>query len=82
MTLPTAKVNFTAEEYDAYVRAKLAEEADMLALDERYEEGIEKGRKEEKIILAKSFLKAGASLEITSNATGFSIAELEKLRLE
>lgn len=37
------RFNFTPEEYDVYIRSRLAEEADMIALDEGYEEGFQKG---------------------------------------
>jgi predicted transposase/invertase (TIGR01784 family) len=72
------RFNYTTEEYDAYIRARLAEEADMLALDERYEEGMEK----QKRLLAKKFLAANVPLEVVSEATGLSKLELEKLQDE
>lgn len=39
-------------------------------------------KEEEKIAIAKNFLKKGVSLDIVSESTGLSVEELEKLEKE
>lgn len=50
--------------------------------DNGYEIGITKGKEEEKIAIAKNFLKKGVSLDIVSESTGLSVEELEELEKE
>ena len=44
-----------------------------------YDDGKVEGKKEEKIAIAKNFLKDGIPIEVVSKNTGLSIEELEKL---
>ena len=46
---------------------------------EGIEEGISQGRKEEKISIAKNFLKDGLPIEMISKNTGLNIEELKNL---
>ena len=47
-----------------------------------YEIGITKGKEEEKIAIAKNFLKNGISIDLVSESTGLSVEELEELKKE
>ena len=47
-----------------------------------YEIGITKGKEEEKIAIAKKFLKNGVSPDIVSESTGLSVEELKELEKE
>ena len=47
--------------------------------DDGKAEGLEEGKKEEKISFAKNLLKDGMSIESVSKNTGLSIEELQKL---
>ena len=47
-----------------------------------YEIGITKGKEDEKIAIAKNFLKNGVSPDIVSESTGLSVEELEELEKE
>jgi predicted transposase/invertase (TIGR01784 family) len=53
-----------------------------LAKEEGIKEGLERGKFEEKIQIAKNFLKEGIDVDIISKATGLSQEELEKLSLD
>jgi predicted transposase/invertase (TIGR01784 family) len=75
------------EEYDLYVRTKLQEDADDIALSNAFTEGVEKGvekgreegREEEKIEIAKNLLLQAIDIRTISIATGLSKEEIEKL---
>jgi len=65
------------------MRAKARhEEASRLYQAEKrgIEKGIEKGREEEKLTIARNMLKLNLSLEAISRATGLSIDKLNKLK--
>ena len=49
------------------------------AIDEAREEGLEKGRYEERLELVRKMLSKGLSLEVVSDVTGLSVEELESL---
>ncbi|HIS38597.1 MAG TPA: hypothetical protein IAB45_03705 [Candidatus Onthousia faecavium] len=49
------------------------------AHDDGVEEGLKQGRKEEKISIAKNFLKDGLPIEMISKNTGLNIEELKNL---
>ena len=70
--------------YDAEeMQRKLVNSARLDGYDAGYDNGIikgkEEGAKEEKIVIAKNFIKDGIPLEIVSKNTGLSIEELNKL---
>ena len=67
---------------DEETKELLAKWSDYIAENKGYEEGIEDGRKEEKIQIAKKMLKKGNSIEDICDITGLSIEEIEKLRKE
>ena len=50
-----------------------------LMLKREREEGIEEGRREEQIAIARSFKNAGIDIKIISENTGLSVEEINKL---
>ncbi|WP_245207464.1 hypothetical protein [Rickettsia fournieri] len=68
--------NLTAEEYDAYIRAKLMEDAEEIALDEQ----CEKGKAEISIEIAKNLLLKDIDVNIIADSTGLTIEEIEELK--
>ncbi|MDU8909395.1 transposase, partial [Wolbachia endosymbiont of Drosophila bocqueti] len=66
------------------VLAQKLDDATEKGREEGKEEGIqighEKGRKAEKIEVAKNSLKAGVSIDVIAQITGLSIDEIQKLR--
>ncbi|WP_341793296.1 MULTISPECIES: Rpn family recombination-promoting nuclease/putative transposase [unclassified Rickettsia] len=76
--------NLTPEEYDAYIRAKLLEDAEEIALAEHFEkgveEGIEKGIAEEKIRIVKNLLVKNIDINTISEITGLSVEEIKELK--
>ena len=63
-------------------RIRIQENYDMTmetAIDEAREEGLEKGRYEERLELVRKMLSKGLSLEVVSDVTGLSVEELETL---
>ena len=63
-------------------RIRIQEHYDMTmetAIDEAREEGLEKGRYEERLELVRKMLSKGLSLEVVSDVTGLSVEELESL---
>ena len=67
---------------DEETKELLAKWSDYIAENKGYEEGIEDGRKEEKIQIAKKMLKKGNSIEDIYDITGLSKEEIEELREE
>ena len=61
------------------VRRKEINSARLDGYDDGYENGIIKGKEEEKIAIAKNFLKDGIPIEVVSRNTGLSKEELENL---
>ena len=61
------------------MRRKEINSARLDGYDDGFENGITKGKEEEKIEIAKNLIKKGVSFEIVSESTGLSIGELEKL---
>ena len=68
--------NLTPEEYDAYIRAKLMEDAEEIALEEKFE----KGKAEEKIIIAKKMLIKQRPIVEIHEITELPIERIEKLK--
>jgi predicted transposase/invertase (TIGR01784 family) len=66
----------TTEEYDLYIRTKLLEDAEEIALAKNFADG----REEEKITIAKKMLAKGKSIDEISEFTELSIEEIEKLK--
>ena len=63
-------------------RIRIQENYDMTmetAIDEAREEGLERGRHEERLELIRKMLSKGLSLEVVSDVTGLSLEELEVL---
>ena len=70
---------FSKEKYDIY-QADMRSERDIAYFSNvRYEEGLEKGREEEKLNLAKSFKALGVSIEQIAKATGLPEDTIIKL---
>jgi predicted transposase/invertase (TIGR01784 family) len=73
---------WNASEHDAYIRAKLAMEAEEIKVEE-YLEKIEqaelKGKTDERIVIAKKMLSRGKNAEEVAELTGLSLEEISKL---
>ncbi|WP_338481613.1 MULTISPECIES: Rpn family recombination-promoting nuclease/putative transposase [unclassified Wolbachia] len=76
--------NWSKEERLAYDQAKKRTDDYLSSLEEKLHEGIqighEKGRKAEKIEVAKNLLKAGVSIDIITQTTGLSVDYIEKIQ--
>lgn len=74
----------TEAEYDLYIRTKLYEDAEEIALVENFTKGIEQGKAEgkaeERIELAKKMLARGKSTDEIIDFTELSIEEITKLK--
>ncbi|WP_304354123.1 Rpn family recombination-promoting nuclease/putative transposase [Brachyspira innocens] len=57
----------------------MLEEERRLGIEEGIKQGMEKGKKEQQISIARNLKKAGIDIKIISENTGLSIEELEKL---
>ena len=57
----------------------MLEEERRLGIEEGIKQGMEKGKKEQQIYIARNLKKAGIDIKIISENTGLSIEELEKL---
>jgi predicted transposase/invertase (TIGR01784 family) len=53
------RFNWTQESFDAYLKARLLAEAEAIALDEKFERGVEKGKAQGKIEAVINLLKHG-----------------------
>ena len=81
---------WNASEHDAYIRAKLAMEAEEIKVEEylekitRLEEKAEKaelkGKTEEKLEIAKKMLAKGKNAEEVAELTGLSLEKVNSLR--
>ncbi len=79
---------FTVEEYFTYQESLKVQRDNKNAFDTAVAEaedrgekrGEVKGRKEEKIYIAKKLLQAGVSIEVITATTGLSVEDIEKLR--
>ena len=63
-------------------RVRIQENYDMTmetAIDEAREEGLERGRHEERLELIRKMLSKGLPLEVVSDVTGLSLEELDGL---
>ena len=58
--------NMTHEDYDLYIRTKLAEQTEEITLEEHFE----KGRTARNIEIAKNLLIAGVDIQVISTSTG------------
>jgi len=78
--------NWTEAEYDAYIRARLVAEADILTLEKSYEDGekkgLEKGRAEGIEIVAKNMLSQGLDIKVIAKSTGITIEQISDLKKE
>ena len=72
--------NLTPEEYDAYIRAKLMEDAEEIALSEHFEKGKAEGKVEGKAELIQIMLKQGKTVQQIIEFTGLSKEEIEQLK--
>jgi predicted transposase/invertase (TIGR01784 family) len=80
--------NWTKAEYDAYIRARLLAEADILTLEKSYEDGekkgigkgIEKGRAERDTEIAINLLAQGISIKVIAKSTGLTLKQIEELK--
>ena len=68
--------NLTAEEYDTYIRAKLMEDTEEIALEEK----CEKGKAERSIEIAKNLLLKDIDVNIIADSTGLTIEEIAELK--
>ena len=68
----------TPEEYDAYIRSKLMEDAEEIALEENFE----KGKVERSVEIAKNLLFDGINVDTITRATGLTIDEVKNLQEE
>jgi len=80
--------NWSKEEYDAYLRARLLVEAEESTLEESHQEGIRKGIEKGKIEgeelkareIAIEMLREGLEIGLISRITGLSEKEVKRLR--
>ncbi|WP_375331095.1 Rpn family recombination-promoting nuclease/putative transposase [Candidatus Tisiphia endosymbiont of Oplodontha viridula] len=70
------RYKLTPAEYDLYIRTKLQEDAEEIALEENFN----KGKAEEKIAMAKKMLANNESIEKIVKYTELSIEEIEQLK--
>jgi predicted transposase/invertase (TIGR01784 family) len=73
------RYKLTPAEYDLYIRTKLQEDAEELALAENFNEGRAEGKNEERIAMAKKMLAKGKPIDEIIEFTELSIEEIEKL---
>ncbi len=71
--------NLTEAEYDAYLRSRLAQEADDLMMSRTISENIEKGEKLNAQKTARKMIKKQMDIETIVDFTGLSHAEIEAL---
>ena len=71
--------NWTPESYDAYIRASLLLWEEEFEKKAEFNAGLEKGRQEEKIAVAKTLLQKGVDIAIVSEASGLSLEILHQL---
>jgi len=90
--------NLTPEEYDAYVRAKLSEDAEEIAMKEQFAEGLAKGEArgkakglaegeargeaKERVKIAKLTLAKGRDIKEIAEFTELSVKEIKTLKAE
>ncbi len=60
---------------------KIREEAVRVAAQENLKKGLEKGKKEEKIEIAKNSIKEGLPMELIVKLTGLTKKEIEKIKV-
>ena len=72
--------DLTPEEYDAYIRAKLMEDAEEIALSENFEKGKAEGKVEGTAELIQIMLKQGKTVQQIIEFTGLSKEEIEQLK--
>lgn len=70
--------NLTNEEYDAFIRTKLMEDAEEIALEEKFE----KGKTERSIEIAKKMLIKKRAIEEIHDITELPLEEIEKIKVE
>ena len=66
---------WTAQEHDAYIRSKLAMEAEQLNLEKSYDDG----KTDEKIKIAKKMLAKGKSIEEVAEVIDLDVEQIEYL---
>ena len=71
------KFNLSQAEYDAYLRSRLAQEADDLMINKTIAEGIEKGEKLNAQKTALKLFKMGIDADIISKATDLTHVEIK-----
>jgi predicted transposase/invertase (TIGR01784 family) len=71
--------NWTEAQYDAYIRAKLAEDADVITRKAEFGRGEVKGKIEGKIEVAKAMLSDGESIEKIIKFTGLPESEIKAM---
>ncbi|KJW02895.1 hypothetical protein REIP_0913 [Rickettsia endosymbiont of Ixodes pacificus] len=74
--------NLTPEEYDAYIRAKLMEDAEEIALSENFEKGKVEREVVKSIKIAKKMLIKQRPIAEIHEITELSTEEIEKLKAE
>ncbi len=67
-------------EHDAYIRSKLAMEAEETAFETKYEEGFSKGIEKAIEKVAISMIKQGVDVRIITQTTGLTEQEVQKLK--
>ncbi len=82
---------YFASEHDAYIRAKLAMEAEEIKVEEylekitKLEEKVEqaelKGKTDERIVIAKKMLSRCKNAEEVAELTGLSLEKVNSLRI-
>jgi len=72
------------EKYDLYIRTKLYEDAEEIAMEEKFEkgklEGIAEGEKKKSLEIAKNLVSQNIDIHVISLATGLTTTEIEELK--
>lgn len=78
--------NWTEAEYDAYIRARLIAEAEILTMEKSYDDGEKKGkeegRKEGKEEVVVNMLTQGMAIKVIAKSTGLTIEHVSNLKKE
>ncbi|MGL9688424.1 MAG: Rpn family recombination-promoting nuclease/putative transposase [Wolbachia sp.] len=74
--------NWSEEERFTYNQDKKREDDNLSCLNQKFDEGMEKGMEKRKTEVARNLLKAGISIDIISQTTGLPQAEIEQLQEE
>ena len=73
------KYGWTNDEYDLYIRTRLQEEAEVSSLGKSFDEGVQEGREERNLEIARKMLSKGKTIEEIEEITGLTEEEIEEM---